>query len=190
MRVRGWPWPSVTTRRNAYSTNAAQKRRESRSCWRSPTLLDLLLICVESRHVDGGGDPEGFRRDRRPTSIELAEELTLLTAELSYLPERRHGLRSCARPSALNHPGIKAVVTAMIQAEALRHACWGAALRVMAKRELATCATVNVRSREEVPQSLPAKLTMPGVILFFLPVLFVVILGPALLRVSDMMAHK
>ena len=48
-------------------------------------------------------------------SIELAEELSLLTAELSYLPERRLAYEGLAKRT--NHPGIKAVTTAMIQAE-------------------------------------------------------------------------
>ncbi len=74
-----------------------------------------------------------------------------------------------------NHPGIQSVVTAMIQAERYGTPL-GAALRVMAKenREMRLSAA-------EKKAALPAKLTVP-MILFFLPVLFIVILGPAALR--------
>ena len=113
------------------------------------------------------------------SSIELAEELTLLVAELSYLPERRMAYDGLSRRT--NHPGIKSVTTAMIQAERYGTAL-GSALRVMAKenREL------RLAAAEKKAASLPAKLTVP-MILFFLPVLFVVILGPAVMQVQDTM---
>jgi len=83
-----------------------------------------------------------------------------------------------------NHPGIKSVVTAMIQAERYGTPL-GAALRVMAKenREL------RLAAAEKKAAALPAQLTVP-MILFFLPVLFVVILGPAIIKVQDVMAHQ
>jgi tight adherence protein C len=116
------------------------------------------------------------------TSIELAEELSLLTAELSYLPERRQAYEGMAKRT--NHPGVKSVVTAMIQAERYGTPL-GAALRVMAKenREL------RLSAAEKKAAALPAKLTVP-MILFFLPVLFVVILGPAIIKVQDIMAKQ
>jgi tight adherence protein C len=165
---------------NVYISNVAQKRRDS--IMRAfPDALDLLLICVESGmsvemaiqkvSVEIGG-----------SSIELAEELTLLTAELSYLPERRQAYEGMSRRT--NHPGIKSVMTAMIQAERYGTPV-GAALRVMAKENR----DMRLSEAEKKAAQLPAKLTVP-MILFFLPVLFVVIMGPALLRVSDMMAHK
>ena len=115
------------------------------------------------------------------TSIELAEEMSLLTAELSYLPERRMAYEGLAKRT--NHPGIKAVTTAMIQAERYGTPL-GTALRVMAKenREL------RLAAAEKKAAALPAQLTVP-MILFFLPVLFVVILGPAIMKVQDVMGH-
>ena len=114
--------------------------------------------------------------------MELAEELTLLTAELSYLPERRQAYEGLAQRT--NHPGIKSVSMAMTQAERYGTPL-GAALRVMAKenREL------RMSAAEKKAAALPAKLTVP-MILFFLPVLFVVILGSAIIKVQDMMAGK
>lgn len=112
-------------------------------------------------------------------SIELAEELTLLTAEISYLPERRMAYEGLARRT--NHPGIKSVTTAMIQAERYGTPL-GAALRVMAKENR----EMRIAAAEKKAAQLPAKLTIP-MIVFFLPVLFIVILGPAALKVSDLM---
>ncbi|MEM9965651.1 MAG: type II secretion system F family protein, partial [Asticcacaulis sp.] len=78
-----------------------------------------------------------------------------------------------------NHPGIKAVCTAMIQAEKYGTPL-ATALRVMAKenREL------RLSAAEKKAAALPAQLTVP-MIVFFLPVLFVVILGPVILKVMD-----
>jgi tight adherence protein C len=83
-----------------------------------------------------------------------------------------------------NHPGIRSVTTAMIQAERYGTPL-GQALRVMAKenREL------RIAAAEKKAAQLPAKLTVP-MILFFLPVLFVVILGPAGMRISDTLQKK
>ncbi len=115
--------------------------------------------------------------------MELAEELGLLTAELS--PICPSGALAYEGPAKrTNHPGIRSVVTAMIQAERYGTPL-GAALRVMAKenREL------RLSAAEKKAAALPAKLTVP-MILFFLPVLFIVILGPAaILRVQDMLGN-
>ena len=78
-----------------------------------------------------------------------------------------------------NHPGIKAVATAMIQAERYGTPL-GTALRVMAKENR----EMRLATAEKKAASLPAKLTVP-MILFFLPVLFVVILGPAVIKIQD-----
>jgi tight adherence protein C len=165
---------------NIYVSNVATKRRES-IVGVFPDALDLLLICVESgmsieaaimkvgQEVGGG-------------SIELAEELSLLSAELSYLPERRMAYEGLAKRT--NHPGIKAVVTAMIQAERYGTPL-GNALRVMAKENR----DLRLAAAEKKAAALPPKLTVP-MIVFFLPVLFVVILGPALMKVQDVMSHQ
>ena len=160
---------------NIFLKNRIAKRRES-IVGAFPDALDLLLICVESgmsieaaiQKVSGeiGGQ-----------SIELAEELTLLTAELSYLPERRTAYEGLARRT--NHPGIKAVVTAMIQAERYGTPL-GSALRVMAKENR----DMRLAAAEKKAAQLPAKLTVP-MIVFFLPVLFIVIMTPAAMRIQD-----
>lgn len=162
---------------NVYITNIATKRRESIVA-AFPDSLDLLLICVESgMSIEAAIQKVGA--EVGSSSMELAEELSLLTAELSYLPDRRLAYEGLARRT--NHPGIRSVATAMIQAERYGTPL-GSALRVMAKenREL------RLSAAEKKAAALPAQLTVP-MILFFLPVLFVVILGPAIIKIQDVM---
>lgn len=163
---------------NLFLSNVAQKRRDSIiGAW--PDALDLLLICVESG-MSIEAAIQKVSQEIGGNSIELAEELTLLTAEISYLPERRLAYEGLAKRT--NHPGIKSVTTAMIQAERYGTPL-GAALRVMAKENR----DMRIAAAEKKAAQLPAKLTIP-MIVFFLPVLFIVILGPAALKVRDLMA--
>ncbi len=161
---------------NIYISNMAQKRRESIVA-AFPDALDLLLISVEAG-MSIEAALQKVSAEMGPSSIELAEELSLLVAELSYLPERRMAYEGLSRRT--NHPGIKAVCTAMIQAEKYGTPL-GTALRVMAKenREL------RLSAAEKKAAALPAQLTVP-MIIFFLPVLFLVILGPVVLRIHDL----
>ena len=165
---------------NIYISNIAQKRRES-IVGAFPDRLDLLLICVESG-MSIEAAIQKVSQEIGGTSIELAEELTLLTAEISYLPERRMAYEGLAMRT--NHPGIRSVTTAMIQAERYGTPL-GAALRVMAKENR----DMRLAQAEKKAAQLPAKLTVP-MILFFLPVLFIVILGPAVIKVQDMVAQN
>jgi tight adherence protein C len=165
---------------NIYISNIASKRRESIVAG-FPDALDLLLICVES----GMSIEAALQKvsvEVGVSSIELAEELSLLVAELSYLPDRRLAYEGLSRRT--NHPGIKSVSTAMIQAERYGTPL-GGALRVMAKENR----DLRLAAAEKKAAALPAKLTVP-MILFFLPVLFVVILGPAIIKVTDITAHR
>jgi tight adherence protein C len=162
---------------NVYISNIAQKRRESIVA-AFPDSLDLLLICVESgMSIEAAIQKVGA--EVGSSSMELAEEMSLLTAELSYLPDRRLAYENFARRT--NHPGIKSVATAMIQAERYGTPL-GAALRVMAKENR----DLRLSAAEKKAAALPAQLTVP-MILFFLPVLFIMILGPAVMRVQDIM---
>ncbi len=145
-----------------------------------PDALDLLLICVES----GMSVEASFQRvasEIGTQSSELAEELGLTTAELSYLPERREAFENLAKRCA--HSGVKAVATALNQAE--RYGTpMGNALRVAAQENR----DMRMMDAEKKAAALPAKLTVP-MILFFLPVLFVVILGPAVMKIMHSMHH-
>ncbi len=162
---------------NLYLKNRIDKRRAS-IMQAFPDALDLLLICVEAGMSIEAAIAK-VSQELGPSSIDLAEELSLLSAELSYLPDRRMAYENLGKRT--NHPGVKSVATAMTQAETYGTPL-ATALRVMAKenREL------RMSAAEKKAAALPAKLTVP-MILFFLPVLFVVILGPAILNVMDMM---
>ena len=135
-----------------------------------PDSLDMLLICVQS----GMSIEAAFgkvAKEITSQSIEMGEELALTTAELSYLQERRQAFENLGKRTGL--PGVKAVVTALIQAERYGTPV-SQALRVMAKENR----EIRMSEAEKKAASLPPKLTVP-MIIFFLPVLFLVILGPA-----------
>jgi len=139
-----------------------------------PDTLDLLLICVES----GMSIETAFKRvseEIGSQSVPLAEELTLTTAELSYLPDRRAAYENLAKRTDLE--GVKGVCMALQQAERYGTPL-GNALRVMAQENR----DMRMAEAEKKAAALPPKLTVP-MILFFLPVLFVVILGPAAIKV-------
>jgi tight adherence protein C len=160
---------------NVFITNQISKRLESIvQAW--PDALDLLLICVESG-MSVEAAIQKVSQEIGGASLELAEEMTLLGAELSYLPERRMAYESLSK--RVNYTGVKAVMTAMIQAERYGTPL-GSALRVMAKENR----DMRLSAAEKKAAALPAKLTVP-MILFLLPVLFVVIIGPAALRIMD-----
>jgi tight adherence protein C len=161
---------------DVFITNRIQARRDS--IMRAfPDALDLLLICVES-----GMSIEGaFNRVAQEVgtqSVELAEELGLTTAELSYLPDRRLAFQNLAK--RCGHSGVKAVAAALVQSEKYGTPM-SQALRVTAleNREM------RMAEAERKAAALPSKLTVP-MITFFLPCLFVVILGPAAMRISGM----
>ena len=139
-----------------------------------PDALDLLLICVES----GMSIEAAFKKvsaEIGSQSIALAEELTLTTAELSYLQDRRSAYENLAKRTDLD--GVKSVCLALQQAERYGTPL-AQTLRVMSQENR----DMRMSEAEKKAAALPPKLTVP-MILFFLPVLFVVILGPAAIRV-------
>ena len=139
-----------------------------------PDALDLLLICVES----GMSIEASFKRvgqEIGSQSIELAEELALLTAELSYLPDRRQAYENLTKRVPLD--SVKSVCMALQQAE--RYGTpMAQTLRVLSQENR----DMRMSEAEKKAAGLPPKLTVP-MILFFLPVLFIVILGPVAIRV-------
>lgn len=140
-----------------------------------PDALDLLLICVES----GMSVELAFGRvsqEMAENSVEVAEEFSLTTAELSYLQSRRQAFENLARRN--NSTGIKSVSTALVQSERYGTPL-GDTLRTLAGENR----QMRVMAAEKKAASLPAKLTVP-MILFFLPVLFIVILTPAVIRIG------
>jgi len=143
-----------------------------------PDTLDLLLICVES----GMSIEAAFKKvsDEIGTqSVPLAEELTLTMAELSFLSDRRQAYENLAKRTDLD--GVKSVCMALQQAERYGTPL-GTMLRTMAQENR----DMRMSEAEKKAAGLPPKLTVP-MILFFLPVLFIVILGPAAIKVMGIM---
>src|SRR5580700_977758 len=143
-----------------------------------PDALDLMLICVES----GMSLEATFKRvseEIGTQSVELAEELTLSTAELSYLPDRRQTFENLAKRVPLD--GVKSLCLALQQSERFGTPV-AQTLRVIAQENR----DQRMTAAEKKAAALPPQLTVP-MILFFLPVLFVVILGPAVIKVMEQM---
>ncbi|MDB5593696.1 MAG: type secretion system family protein [Hyphomicrobiales bacterium] len=157
-----------------YLKNVASKRQFSmRRAF--PDALDLMLICVES----GMSIEHAFRRvasEIGEQSIPMAEELTLTTAELSFLPDRRLAYENLGKRA--NVDAIRQVVTVLNQAEKYGTPL-GTALRVVSQESRDT----RMSEAEKKAAALPPKLTVP-MIIFFLPVLFAVVLTPAIIQVS------
>lgn len=159
-----------------YIKNLIDKRQQAmRRAW--PDALDLLLICVES-----GMSIEGALRkvgaEIGSESVELAEELSLTTAEMSYLADRRKAFENLSERTGVE--SIRQAVTTLVQAEKYGTSL-GQALRVLAQESRDT----RMSLAEKKAAALPPKLTVP-MIIFFLPVLFGVILGPAGIQIANM----
>jgi tight adherence protein C len=139
--------------------------------------LDLMLICVES----GMAIEPALQRVAREigtASVPLAEELTLTVAELSYLQDRRKAFENLAKRTGL--PTVKSVVTSLIQSERYGTPL-GTALRVLAQENR----DARMFEAERKAAALPPRLTVP-MIVFFLPVIFIVILGPSAIAVMNL----
>ncbi|HBT00684.1 type II secretion system F family protein [Salipiger marinus] len=158
-----------------YVKNRITKRQKSiRRSW--PDALDLLLICVES----GMSSEHAFRKvadEIGDQSRELAEELSLTTAELAFLSDRKTAYENLGKRTDLD--GVKSVVSGLMQSEkygtSLAHA-----LRVLAQENR----NMRMSEAEKKAAALPPKLTVP-MILFFLPVLFAVVLTPAVIQIMN-----
>lgn len=158
-----------------YVKNRIAKRQKSiRRTW--PDALDLLLICVES----GMSSEHAFRKvadEIGNQSKELAEELSLTTAELSFLPDRRTAYENLGKRTDLD--GVKSVVSGLMQSEKYGTSL-GHALRVLAQENR----TMRMSEAEKKAAALPPKLTVP-MIIFFLPVLFAVVITPAAIQIMN-----
>ena len=157
--------------------NQTQKRQQSiKRAW--PDALDLMLLCVES----GMSIEHAFKRVSKEIgmqSVPLAEELTLTTAELSFLEDRTRAYDNLGRRTGLDI--VKSVMQALIQAERYGTSV-GTSLRVMAEEGRET----RMMEAEKKAAALPPKLTVP-MIIFFLPVLFAVIMTPAGIQIAAQM---
>ena len=164
--VIGFYMPSVILK------NLIQKRQQTITKG-YPDALDLMVICVEA----GLGIEAAFNRVAEEIDEqcpEMAEELGLTNAELAFLPERRTALDNFARRTGL--ASIKSLTTALIQSEK-----YGTPIAVSLRVQSSEQRDERLSRAEKKANALPAQLTVP-MIAFFLPVIFVVILGPAIIK--------
>ncbi len=163
-----------------YVTNRIGKRQKAiRRAW--PDALDLLLICVESGM---GLEPALIKVSEEigAQCPELAEEFALTTAELSYLPDRSQAFSNLSERTGLDE--VKALVVSLGQSEKFGTSL-GRALRVLAQESR----DMRMMAAEKKAAALPPKLTVP-MVLFFLPVLFAIIIGPAVIQLTGSSAQQ
>ncbi len=168
MAVAGYKLPDILLK------NTIIKRQEEINL-AFPDALDMMLICVQG----GIGLEQTVDRVAHEVaehSETLAEELGILSAEMAMLSDRRQALQDFAR--RVGSGGAKSFATALIQAEQYGTSV-SQAMRVISEeiREM------RMATAEQKAASLPPKLTVP-MIIFFLPALFVIILGPAGIQAS------
>jgi tight adherence protein C len=158
-----------------YLRNSTAKRQKSLER-AYPNTLDLMLICAES----GMSIEHTVRKvsaEIGVESIDMAEELTLLAAEMSYLPDRRTAFENFSARTGLE--SVRSLTTVLIQAERYGTPL-GAGLRVLSQESRDR----RMTAAEKKAAALPPTLTVP-MILFFLPGLFAAILTPAAIQINQ-----
>jgi tight adherence protein C len=158
-------------------TNAVQKRQKvlTRAL---PDALDLMVICVES----GMSIEAAFNKvseEMAESAPLMAEEIGLTAAELAYLGDRRTAYENLSERTGL--PTVKSLVTTLLQSEKYGTPI-AQGLRVIAQENR----DQRLNAAEKKAAALPAQLTVP-MIIFFLPVLFIVIAGPAGIQVAALL---
>jgi tight adherence protein C len=139
-----------------------------------PDALDLFVICAEAG-LSLDGTVTRVAREIGASSVELADELGLAAVELGFLPDRREALLNLSRRVAT--PQVRGLVNTLAQTEKYGTPL-AQALRVLATEFRET----RMMKAEEKAARLPATLTIP-MILFILPPLFIVLIGPAIIQV-------
>jgi tight adherence protein C len=159
-----------------YITNEITKRQQLLRRG-SPDMIDLLLIAVES----GSSIEIAFQKvgaEIGGQCVPLAEEIAVMLAELSYLPDRRVAYENFVKRTQID--SIKQLVMVLSQSEKYGTSLSGA-LRVVAEESRQT----RMAEAEKKAAALPPKLTVP-MILFFLPVLFAILITPAAIQISNL----
>ncbi|MBA5723937.1 type II secretion system F family protein [Candidatus Liberibacter sp.] len=160
---------------NLCVANLIKKRQDSiRRAW--PDALDLLLICVESG-ISVDQSLVRVAEEVSGQSIPLSEEIFLTTAELSFLPNRQLAFENFYNRTQMDC--VRNVMQAFIQADRYGTSI-GDSLRILVEESR----TERMTEIEKKAAALPPKLTVP-MIIFFLPVLLLIILGPAILNIMD-----
>jgi len=141
-----------------------------------PDALDLLVICAEAGLALDAGLQRAAREMARACP-QIADEFGLTAVELGFLPERRKALENLARRTGMS--SIRGVVNTLMQTEK-----YGTPLAQSLRVLSAEFRNERMMKAEEKAAKLPAILTVP-LIVFILPTLFIVLVGPAILRTMD-----
>jgi len=172
--VFGWLLPQIILKRMV-------KRRAKAAADGLPDALELLVVCVEA----GLSLEDGIDRiigELQRSQPALAAELALTSADLKILPSRDQALANLAE--RVDIPSVRSVVSTLSQT--LRYGTpLAQAMRVVAA-EMRSEALINL---EERANRLPAIMTVP-MMLFIMPTIFLIVGGPAVLRLLDMMHHR
>ncbi len=159
---------------NLWLTNAIQKRQAAlRRAF--PDTLDLMVICVEA----GMSIEAAFQKvteEMAETAPELAEEVGITAAELAFLGDRRLAFENLATRTGMRN--FKSLATTLVQAEK-----YGTPIAVGLRTIAQENRDERMMAAEKKAAALPAKLTVP-MIMFFLPVLFIVIIVPIVIKVT------
>lgn len=165
---------------NIFLSNKIAKRKEAVQK-ALPDALDLLVICAEAGlTLDSALGRVG--RENAKACPELADEFSLTAIELGFIPERRQALNNLAKRVEL--PAIKAVTATLVQAEK-----YGTPLASSLRVLSAEFRNERMMRAEEKAAKLPAIMTIP-LILFIMPTLFIVLMGPAACQVADQLVNK
>jgi tight adherence protein C len=156
------------------------KRRYRKLTKALPDALDLLVICAEAG-LSLDGAMTRVAREMGGAAPELADEFGLAAIELGFLPNRTEALRNLTRRVDL--PTIRGVVNTLMQTER-----YGTPLAQSLRVLAAEFRDQRMMRAEEKAGRLPATLTVP-MILFILPTLFIVLIGPALIQVIHTFRH-
>ena len=157
-------------------SNISQKRQEQMT-QAFPDAMDLMVICVEAG-LSVEATLDRLADEIHDSSPILAQEFGLTAAELSFLTERRRAYENFRARTGL--PAAKALSTTLIQSERYGTSV-AQALKILAQEKR----DERMSAAEKKAASLPAKLTVP-MIVFFLPVLFMVVIGPAIIQIVRM----
>ena len=156
-------------------------RRQASVLRAFPDALDLLLICVQSG-LSAEAALSKVAKDISCQSIELAEELSLTMAELSYLPIRWKAYANLAERTGI--PTVKLITAALMQAER-----YGTSVGQALSAAASEGREARIAEAERKAASLPPKLAIP-LVAFFLPVLLAIILMPALMQANQVFRER
>ncbi len=160
-----------------YLKNLTDKRRHKLRKG-LPDSLDLMVICAEAG-LSLDSTLKRVAREMALSSPEVADEFGLTSVEIGFLPDRAQALKNLMRRCDL--PGIRGLVNTLTQSER-----YGTPLAQSLRVLSAEYRNERLMRAEEKAARLPAIMTVP-LIMFVLPPLFIVIIGPAILRFIDSM---